>query len=78
MSHILPPLCTASGRRELSLLYGKFARTVIDFTITALVIFIVLRLIISLKKKSEAALVIPQPSHQKNRAAYRVPAFAEK
>lgn len=35
--------------------YGKFIQTVIDFTIVALVIFIVVRLINSLKKKAEAA-----------------------
>lgn len=35
--------------------YGKFAQTVIDFTIIAFVIFMVVRLINSLKKKAEAA-----------------------
>ena len=37
--------------------YGKFLQTVIDFTIIALVIFMVVRLINSLKKKEEAAPV---------------------
>lgn len=35
--------------------YGKFLQTVIDFTIIAFVIFMVVRLINSLKKKAEAA-----------------------
>lgn len=39
--------------------YGKFAQTVIDFTIIAFVIFMVVRLINSLKKKAEA--VPPAP-----------------
>lgn len=39
--------------------YGKFAQTVIDFTIIALVIFLVVRLITSLKKKKEAAPMEP-------------------
>ena len=41
--------------------YGKFAQTVIDFAIIAFVIFIVVRLINSLKKKAEAAPVAPAP-----------------
>ena len=39
--------------------YGKFAQTVIDFTIIAFVIFIVVRVINSLKKKAEAAPSAP-------------------
>jgi len=39
--------------------YGKFAQTVIDFTIIAFAIFIVVRVISSLKKKSEAAPSAP-------------------
>lgn len=35
--------------------YGKFAQTVIDFTIIAFVIFMVVRLINNFKKKAEAA-----------------------
>lgn len=35
--------------------YGKFLQTVIDFTIIAFVIFMMVRLINSLKKKAEAA-----------------------
>jgi large conductance mechanosensitive channel len=45
--------------------YGKFTQTVIDFAIIAIVIFIVVRLISSLKKKSEAAPVAPaEPSKE--------------
>lgn len=39
--------------------YGKFVQTVIDFTIIAFVIFIVVRLIVSLKKKEEAVPAAP-------------------
>lgn len=39
--------------------YGKFAQTVIDFTIIAFVIFMVIRAINSLKKKEEAAPSAP-------------------
>ena len=39
--------------------YGKFAQTVIDFTIIAFVIFIAVRFIASLKKKEEAAPAAP-------------------
>jgi large conductance mechanosensitive channel len=37
--------------------YGKFAQTVIDFTIIAFVIFLVVRLINSIKKKAHAEAV---------------------
>jgi large conductance mechanosensitive channel len=39
--------------------YGKFAQTVIDFTIIAFVIFMLVRLIASIKKKEEAAPATP-------------------
>jgi large conductance mechanosensitive channel len=39
--------------------YGKFAQTLIDFTIIAFVIFMVVRIINSLKKKEEAAPATP-------------------
>jgi large conductance mechanosensitive channel len=45
--------------------YGKFTQTVIDFVIIAFVIFTVVRLINSLKKKAEAAPPAPAaPSKQ--------------
>jgi len=39
--------------------YGKFAQTVIDFTIIAFVIFIVVRLINAMKRNAEVAPVAP-------------------
>ena len=39
--------------------YGRFAQTVIDFSIIAFVIFMVVRFINSLKKKAEAAPAAP-------------------
>jgi large conductance mechanosensitive channel len=45
--------------------YGKFTQTVIDFVIIAFVIFTVVRLINSLKKKAEAVPAAPAaPSNQ--------------
>lgn len=45
--------------------YGKFAQTVIDFAIIAFVIFVVVKLINSLKKKAEAAPPVPaEPSKE--------------
>lgn len=45
--------------------YGKFAQTVIDFAIIAFVIFMVVRVINSLKKKAEAAPVAAaEPSRE--------------
>jgi large conductance mechanosensitive channel len=45
----------AAGSPAVVVAYGKFAQTMIDFTIIAFVIFMVVRLINSLKKKAEAA-----------------------
>lgn len=39
--------------------YGKFAQTVIDFTIIAFVIFMVVRVINSLKRKTDAVPPVP-------------------
>jgi large conductance mechanosensitive channel len=41
--------------------YGKFVQTIIDFTIIAFAIFMVVRLINSLKKKAEAAPAVAVP-----------------
>lgn len=45
----------AGAATPVVIAYGKFLQTVIDFTIIAFVIFMVVRLINSLKKKAEAA-----------------------
>lgn len=42
--------------------YGKFIQTVIDFTIVAMVIFLVIKLMNSLKKKAEEAPVLTPPA----------------
>jgi large conductance mechanosensitive channel len=42
--------------------YGKFAQTVIDFTIIAFVIFMVVRLINNFNKKAKAAPAAPVPA----------------
>lgn len=45
--------------------YGKFAQTIIDFTIIAFVIFMAIRFINTLKKKEEAAPAAPaEPSKE--------------
>lgn len=41
--------------------YGKFIQTVIDFTIIAFAIFLVVKVMNSLKKKEEAAPATPPP-----------------
>lgn len=45
----------AASSPAVVIAYGKFAQTVIDFTIIAFVIFMVVRLVNSLRKKAEAA-----------------------
>jgi large conductance mechanosensitive channel len=44
--------------------YGKFIQTVVDFTIIAAVIFMVIKGINKMKRKEEAAAVPPTPSAQ--------------
>ena len=48
-------LKAAGSSPAVVIAYGKFAQTVIDFAIIAFVIFMVVRLINTLKKKAEAA-----------------------
>lgn len=48
-----------SGSPAVVVAYGKFAQTVIDFTIIAFVIFMVVKMINSLKKKAEATPASP-------------------
>jgi large conductance mechanosensitive channel len=56
---------TAGTSPAVVMAYGKFTQTVIDFVIIAFVIFTVVRLINSLKKKAEAAPPAPAaPSKQ--------------
>lgn len=49
---------------ELALNYGVFLQAVIDFLIIAMAIFIIIRWINSLKKKSEEPQAPPAPSRQ--------------
>ncbi|MDO8988069.1 MAG: large-conductance mechanosensitive channel protein MscL [Sideroxyarcus sp.] len=49
----------AEGAPAVVIAYGKFVQTIIDFTIIAFAIFVVVRLINSLKKKAEAAPAPP-------------------
>lgn len=49
----------AAGAPAVVIAYGKFIQTIIDFTIIAFAIFMVVRLINSLKKKAEEAPVAP-------------------
>lgn len=53
---ILPATPTAAA---VVVAYGKFAQTVIDFTIIAFVIFMVVKAINTMKKKAEAAPAAP-------------------
>lgn len=49
----------AAGAPAVVIAYGKFIQTIIDFTIIAFAIFMVVRLINSLKKKAEEAPAAP-------------------
>ncbi|MDO8925536.1 MAG: large-conductance mechanosensitive channel protein MscL [Sideroxyarcus sp.] len=49
----------AVGAPAVVIAYGKFIQTIIDFTIIAFAIFMVVRLINSLKKKAEEAPAAP-------------------
>ena len=56
---------TAGTSPAVVMAYGKFTQTVIDFVIISFVIFTVVRMINSLKKKAEAAPPAPAaPSNQ--------------
>lgn len=44
--------------------YGKFIQTIIDFTIIAFAIFMVIKGINSMKKKEEATKAPPEPSNE--------------
>lgn len=46
--------------------YGKFIQTVVDFTIVAFAVFILVRMLNSLKRKQEAAVVPPAPPAPSN------------
>jgi large conductance mechanosensitive channel len=52
------------GQAPVLVAYGKFLQTVIDFTIIAFVIFMVIRVINRLKRKEELAPVAPVPSNE--------------
>ncbi len=52
----------SEGVEAVTIKYGAFLQTVFDFLIIALVIFMVIRFINSLKKKEEASAVPPKPS----------------
>lgn len=49
----------AEGAPAVVIAYGKFTQTVVDFVIIAFVIFMAVRLINSMKKKTEAAPAAP-------------------
>lgn len=49
---------------ELSVKYGQFLQAIIDFLIIALSIFFVVKLLLSFKKKEEAAPAEPKPSNE--------------
>lgn len=48
----------------VTIAYGKFIQTIIDFTITAFAIFLLVKGINNLKKKQEAAAAVEPPSKQ--------------
>jgi large conductance mechanosensitive channel len=55
----------AENAPAVTLNYGSFIQTMVDFTIIAFIIFMVIKLINSLKKKEAAApTVAPEPSRE--------------
>ena len=46
--------------------YGKFIQTIVDFTIVAFAVFILVRMLNALKRKQEAAVVPPAPPAPSN------------
>ncbi len=62
LKYIIRP--ATEGVAELAIRYGAFLQSVIDFLIIALSIFLIIKLLASLKKKKEEVEVIPQPSKE--------------
>lgn len=54
---VLPEMI--EGKGEVSIMYGKFIQTVLDFTIVAFAIFMMVKVINRLKKKEEAKPAAP-------------------
>ncbi|MDD5704884.1 MAG: large-conductance mechanosensitive channel protein MscL [Kiritimatiellae bacterium] len=52
---------TAEAIAAVTLNYGKFVQTVVDFVIVAFAIFLMVKIMNSLKKKEEAAPAAPPP-----------------
>lgn len=55
---------TAGNAPAVTLNYGNFIQTLVDFTIIAFVIFMAIKLINSLKKKEVAGPTTPEPSRE--------------
>ena len=62
LAFTLPALL--EGQAPVLVAYGKFLQTLIDFTIIAFVIFMVIKGINRLKRKEEEAPVAPVPSNE--------------
>lgn len=62
LAFTLPALL--EGQAPVKVAYGKFLQTLIDFTIIAFVIFMVIKVINRLRRKEEAAPAAPTPSNE--------------
>jgi large conductance mechanosensitive channel len=61
---ILQNAVDAQNVKEVAMFYGKFVQTIIDFIIVALAIFVVIKIMNTLKRKQEqapAAPAVPPP-----------------
>jgi large conductance mechanosensitive channel len=58
---IMPPVGATANAPAVIISYGKFIQTIVDFTIIAAVIFMVIKGINSMKKKAEAAAPVTPP-----------------
>ncbi len=56
---VLPEII--EGKGTVSIMYGKFIQTILDFTIVAFAIFMMVKVINRLKKKEEAKPAEPTP-----------------
>lgn len=65
LKYVLKPSDEAAGIEEVSITYGNFVNSIIEFLIVAICIFMVIKFINSLKRKEEAAPEAPAaPSNE--------------
>ena len=61
---VMDPATGKVATEAVTLKYGNFIQTLVDFTIVAFAIFMMVKLINKLKKQEEAAPVVPEPTKE--------------